>query len=39
LLPSEDDYDYAGIKRKDREAEKNAIRDIAYAVESFSIRN
>ena len=39
LLPTEDDYNVCGIPRKDPEAEKNAIRDISYAVESFYIRN
>jgi hypothetical protein len=39
LLPNDEDYQYAKIKAKDREAEKNAIRDIAYAVEAFTIRS
>lgn len=33
------DYEFTNLKRKDRESEKNAIRDIAYAVEAFTIRS
>ena len=39
ITPCDDDYQYAGVKKKDRDGEKNAIRDIAYAVESFTIRS
>lgn len=39
LLPVEEDYVEAKLPVKDREAEQNAIRDIAYAIESFYIRS
>jgi hypothetical protein len=39
LLPKNEDYEYAGVTRKDRQAEKYATRDISYAVESFTIRS
>ena len=39
LLPEDDEYEYANLKRKDRESEKCAIRDLAYAVESFTVRS
>ena len=39
ILPCDDDYRYAEVKRKDRDGEKNAIRDIAYGVESFTVRS
>lgn len=39
LLPVDQDYEEAKLPVKDRNAEQNAIRDIAYAVESFYIRS
>ena len=39
LLPENDEYEYANLKRKDRESEKCAIRDLAYAIESFTVRS
>lgn len=39
MLPVDEDYQYAKLKPKDRESEKCAIRDIAYAVESFTVRS
>lgn len=38
-MPVDEDYEEARIPVKDRKAEENAIRDIAYAVESFYIRS
>lgn len=39
LLPTDRDYEYANIPVKNRISEKNAIRDIAYAVESYYFRS
>lgn len=39
LLPLDVDYEDVKLPIKDRQAEQNAIRDIAYAVESFYIRS
>jgi hypothetical protein len=39
LLPDDFDYIEAKIPRKTSETEKNAIRDIAYAIESFYVRS
>lgn len=39
LLPSDNDYEFAGVTLKGRESEKCAIRDLAYACESFTVRS
>lgn len=39
LLPVDEDYEEAKVPVKDRKAEQNAIRDIAYAIEAFYVRS
>ena len=35
----DDDYEQAKLPPKDAEVERNAIKDIAYAVEAFYVRS